>query len=96
MRTTTATGEINSCPVHVQGGHVKDVDVEGDVKVETPEKGEVSPVYEQSEEDECTPRDAEERNYRERSPSIEAITQPRSAEALYNQIMQSSTLERKK
>lgn len=73
---------------------MKDLDVEGDaVKVETPEKGEVSPVYEQSEEDDVQ---TEETSYRERSPSVEAITQPRSAQALYNQIMQSSTMERKK
>ncbi|XP_063699459.1 KN motif and ankyrin repeat domain-containing protein 2 [Culicoides brevitarsis] len=88
MRTTTTTGEINSpCPVHLHTG--KDFD-EDDVKVETPEgeKGNVSPVFEQSEED-------EERRGNIRSPSMEEITQPRSAEALYNQIMQSST-ERKK
>lgn len=77
---------------------MKDLDVEESaVKVQTPEKGDVSPVYEQSEEDAQSDEvKAEETSYRNKSPSIEEIRQPRSAEALYNQIMQSSTMERKK
>lgn len=74
---------------------MKDLDVE-EVKVETPEKGDVSPVYEQSEEDAQSEDAKQPEETRYRSASIEEISQPRSAEALYNQIMQSSTMERKK
>uniref|UniRef100_A0A336LCA0 CSON006654 protein n=1 Tax=Culicoides sonorensis TaxID=179676 RepID=A0A336LCA0_CULSO len=98
MRTTTASSEIVSCPVHVQGTNVKDFDVEeSSQKIQTPEKGEVSPVNEENDEEEQSDEGrSENRNLRERSPSIEEISHPRSAEALYNQVMQSSKVERNK
>lgn len=95
MRTTTATGDINSCPIHVRGGVAKDLDADEGEK--TPEKDETFSLPERN--NEVIENDkviSEENTYQNRYPSIEEISQPRSAEALYNQIMQSSTGERKR